>query len=394
MVSLQGRPTGTPRRQSTTLTLLQQRRHPVYTRVVPPLIIRETEFTLNTRPAPRPDQQKLVVYGVFKAMGDLLCALPVVKHELQSGTKVVLVVFPQLLSFLDLIEFGPLREDLTLHVLPSKITPSTLPRLLRSLSRYAPDIVWISPHAPGPASSWKVPLLFWLARRLYWHNATLAGLQSERFSHLFDRRIPVDRRLPFLRREWTGYSLIQIGQLPAQPPTIRFKDAIQNARLLPPAYDLLIHPGAGAINRKWPLTHYPALLQHLPAELRIAVLGLPQDIAAMQSVLPDDRQIDYFTGSLADAITRIATCRVALTMDSGNAFFAQILNVPAVALFGASDPANVIGLEGPVQPLFEQKFSCQPCGRTQCQYQDVMCMSTLTPNRVAERIRQLLVENP
>ncbi len=327
-------------------------------------------------------------------MGDLLSALPVVKHELQSGTKVVLVVFPQLLSFLDLIEFGSIRENLTLHVLPPRITPRTLPALLHSLSRYVPDIVWISPHAPGPASSWKVPLLFWLARRLYWRKATLAGLESERFSHLFDKRIPVDRRLPFLRREWTGFSLVQIGQLPTQPPPIRFKDAIQNARLQPPAYDLLIHPGAGAINRKWPLTHYPALLQHLPTELRIAVLGLPQDIAAMQSVMPKDRQIDFFTGSLADAIIRIATCRVALTMDSGNAFFAQVLNVPAIALFGASDPANVIGFEGSVQPMFEQQFSCQPCGRTRCRYQDVMCMSTLTPHRVAERIRQLLAENP
>jgi heptosyltransferase-2 len=264
------------------------------------------------------------------------------------------------------------------------------------MSQLSPAAIWISPHAPAPASSWKIPLLLWVVKRRYWPKARLGGATSERMSRLFDVRVPVDRSLPFARREWNGYCrfralALNAGSPPASPSPVRFIDSIQRLRLQAPAVDLLIHPGAGAANRRWPLRHYPKLVARIPAEYRIAVLGLPEDVAALQTVLPKDRGITYLTGSLEESIMAIASARVALTMDSGPAFFAKALGVTAVALFGASDPANVIGSDGSVTPCYRRKWPCQPCGRPVCSQTSLLCMESLEPELVARELLRLLL---
>src|SRR3989442_1643181 len=81
--------------------------------------------------------------------------------------------------------------------------------------------------------------------------------------------------------EWVAYSRLgdEFKQFPGFPP---FIDSIPVHKKHPPAYDLLIAPGANAINRLWPLPHYVSLVQMIPSEYRIAVVGLPSDIERMR----------------------------------------------------------------------------------------------------------------
>jgi heptosyltransferase-2 len=337
------------------------------------------------------NDSRTVVYGAFKGMGDLLSALPVILSELSSGTTVVLLIFPQILQFIDLINFGPNRSRLQICPLPVSGGLRSLREFFGRMSRLSPDAIWISPHAPAPASSWKIPLLLWVVKHRYWPLAALGGADTERMAWLFNVRVPADRKLPFARREWTAYFGFRGGGAPALPPTVAFIESIQQSRLRTPAYDLLIHPGAGAANRRWPLRHYPRLVERIPTEYRIAVLGLPEDVAALQTVLPKDRGITFLTGSLEQSIMAIASARVALTMDSGPAFFAKALGVAAVALFGASDPANVIGFDGTVAPSYLKKWPCQPCGSPTCSQKSVLCMESLEPETVARELLRLLL---
>jgi ADP-heptose:LPS heptosyltransferase len=335
-------------------------------------------------------KRTVVLYGAFKGMGDLICAAPVIASELNAGVGVILLVFPQLRDFVDLIEFGPNRKRLQTIVLPVPGTFRGITEFLRQMATLSPDLVWYSPHAPHVVSSWKIPLLLWITTRRYWPAATVAGADSERLSWLFDVRVPVDRRLPYGVREWTAYTRLDDARSPRRQPTIAFKDSIQRSRQLPRAYDILIHPGAGAENRKWPLQRYAELLNHVPAGYRIAVIGLPQDIAALQAVLPTDREILYSSGSIEDAITAIAGARVALTMDSGTMFFANVLGVPTVTLFGPSDPAAVIPSSAKAVQVYEVKWPCQPCGSTRCSQRAVYCMNSIEPERVAREVLGLL----
>ncbi|HZW91425.1 MAG TPA: glycosyltransferase family 9 protein [Candidatus Eremiobacteraceae bacterium] len=337
-------------------------------------------------------KQKTIVYGAFKAMGDLLNAAPVIASQLNAGHRVKLLLFPNpaLEEFSHLIDFGSNHENLEVVHLPVSGHFSDFQKFFSRMRRIQPDLVWISPHAPGPSSSWKIPLLLWFTKKLFWRETTtLAGAESERLSVLFDVQVRVDRNLPMMEREWVAFSMLGNGRATAFH-AVTFVEAIGKCREEQPKYDLLIHPGANAPNRTWPYDRFGAVVCMIPEKYRVAVLGLPQELELMRTALPPDRGIQFLTGTLQEAISAIARARVVLAMDSGAAHFAQVLHVPTVALFGKSDPQTIISREGSVMPIYERKFPCQPCGRAVCSQPEVYCMNTITAETVANALRRQL----
>lgn len=336
------------------------------------------------------DSRQTVVYGAFKGMGDLLCAVPAITWELGQGSSVVLLVFPQLpREFLELVDFGPNRAALRVSELPTPARPGNMRRFFAEMSRLTPSFVWVSPHCPAPVASWRIPLLMAIVKRLYWRGSVLGGAESEPLSRLFDVRVPVDRKLPFAEREWSGYSQLR-KSADSFPPRAALREPLMRGRSEPPLYDLAICPGAGALNRSWPAEHFASLVRLIPTDYRIAVVALARDAAALKRVLPVDRPIQFCSGSLEQAIRALARSRVAFTMDSGPMFFSRALGVPAVSLFGASDPANVIGYATSVVPLYERTCPRQPCGSARCSQKSVICMESIDPASVAGRVLDLL----
>lgn len=337
------------------------------------------------------EARKTIVYGAFKGMGDLLCAAPVIASELSRGHVIKLLLFPgpALSGFVELLDFGHNRHNLSWFQLP--VSGSLTKRLsfLRQMASFQAELVWISPHASREASSWKIPLLLWLVKSFCWPRAVLVGAWDERLSTLFDIKVPVDRSLPLALREWVAYSHLGdgFGQFPGFVP---FIESVSIHKKRPPAYDLLIAPGANAANRLWPLPHYVSLVQNIPPEYRIAVVGLPGDIERMRQVLPKSRQIELLTGTLEEAIGLIAKSRVILSMDSGNVHFANALNIPGIALFGKADPASIIPETGTMRPFYEKRFPCQPCNRAHCSQPQVYCMDSIAPEAVAKALVRLL----
>lgn len=331
-----------------------------------------------------------IVYGAFKGMGDLLCAAPTIAWELNQGSRVVLLVFPQLpREFLELVDFGPNRDSLHITTLPTPARFANMKRFFTEMSLLDPAFIWISPHCPAPAASWRIPLLLTAVRRLYWPRAILGGADSEPLSRLFDVRLHVDRSLPFSEREWAGYSRLR-NSMDNPPPPAALREPIMRRRSQPPMYDLLICPGAGAQNRRWPMDRFSKLLALIPGHYRIAVSALPGDLAQMKRVLPADREIYWCSGSLEQAFLAIGSSRVVLTMDSGPMFFSRTLGVPTVSLFGASDPANVIGYESSVVPLYNRSCPCQPCGSSRCRQKSVICMEAIEPEVLAAKVLELM----
>jgi heptosyltransferase-2 len=259
---------------------------------------------------------------------------------------------------------------------------------MRTLS---PRNIWISPHAPAADSSWRVPLLLWLIKQLFWRSAVLIGAASERLSMIFDRRLHIDRTLPLPRREWAAYCELRHNTaLPEFAPSPAFITAISDVRHQPPAFDLVIHPGASAWNRIWPHEKYPVLLAALPAHWTIAFVGLPADLAAVQAAFPPGLSENYtfLVGSLQHALQIIASARRLLVMNSGTMHFAEVLGIPTVAIFGQQTPSDVIG-EGNIVPVYQVSAPCQPCGRATCNQPHLYCLTNLDPLIVARQLTQL-----
>lgn len=341
-------------------------------------------------PPPLRSAQVTVVYGAFKAMGDLLCAVPAITSELNQGSKVVLLVFPELSrEFLDLLDFGPNNAALQIVDLPTPLGLRNMRAFVTRMARLSPAFVWMSPHSPPAAASWRIPLLLAVVKRLHWKGAIMGGADSEPLSRLFDIRLPVDRNLPFAEREWASYSSFRQRSV-GPPSAVAFRESIASARSEAPKHDVAICPGAGAENRRWPAHSIASVVGLIPPQYRIALVGLPADVAAVRSLVPADRSITCCSGTLEEALRTIAHSRVALTMDSGPMFFARTLGVPAVALFGASDPANVIGHQSSVLPLYRRTCPFQPCGRAHCMQASVQCMEAHEPAGVAQELVRLL----
>jgi heptosyltransferase-2 len=349
----------------------------------------------NNFPRSQRDGQKIIVYAAFKGMGDLLNAAPVIASELSKGHLIKLLLFPgaALSEFVGLLDFGPNRRNLSSFQLPVPGGFRKIIQFLKQMASFRANLVWISPHASREASSWKIPLLLWLVKTLYWSRSILAGARDERLSVLFDLRISVDRSLPLALREWTAYSQLDdnLGQFPGFVP---FIDSITVHKSHPPTYDLLIAPGANAANRLWPLPHYVSLVQMIPSEYRIAAVGVPSDIERLRQVLPKNRQIHFLAGTLEEAIRLIARSRVVLTMDSGNVHFANALNIPGIALFGKADPTSIVPQTGTMRPVYEKKFPCQPCNSAHCSQPEVYCMNSILPETVAKALIRLLQQAP
>jgi len=339
---------------------------------------------------------KTIVYGVFKGMGDLLCAAPVVRFELDQGQTVKLLLFPgaTLSNFVELIDFGPNRHNLHLYQLPLSGGPARFLAFLRQMASFPADLVWISPHASRKASSWKIPLLLWSVKTLFWRRAMMAGASDERLSSLFDLRVPVDRCLPLAKREWTAYSQLNSGMPRNFPGFTTFIEKIQPQQGSSPLYDLLIAPSANARNRVWPLENYTSLVMLIPSNYKIAVVGLPNDIEKLQKILPKNRHIQFVSGTLEDAVRAIANTRVVLSMDSGNMHFANALHLPGIALFGKADPKSIIPLDGSMHAFYEKKFPCQPCESAGCSQPEVYCMNSIFPEEVAKSLTRLLKKTP
>jgi ADP-heptose:LPS heptosyltransferase len=166
---------------------------------------------------------------------------------------------------------------------------------------------------------------------------------------------------------------------------VQFLREISDRRKFPAAYDLVIHPGAMAKNRFWPATKYPALVEALPSDWKIGVLGLPEDVAALKPLLPVARGIDYRVGTLKESLQTLASARLLLVMDSGNVHFAEVLGVPAVAIFGKEDPRSILAA-GTVDPVYVKSAACQPCGLAVCSQKEIFCLTNIDPLQVAKRL--------
>jgi heptosyltransferase-2 len=339
----------------------------------------------------RPTKPELVVFGVFKGIGDLLNAAPTIADELHRGSRVVVLIFPnrQLESLLGLLDLHAICGQLAIEAIPVSFKPAGVLSFWSVLRRLDPNFIWISPHSARVSSSWKIPILLWLMRALGWRQAKLAGAESEKFSMLFDIRVPIDRHLPYADREWTAFSMAK-GYLPVQPlRPISFLSVITKRTNEFPIYDLAMHPGASTENKRWPSSYYADLLGRLPQDWRIALVGLQSEVKEIMDALSDTRQLTVVTGTLRDAIEAMARARVVLTMDSSSRHLASLLSVPVISLFGPSNFQPATRSNADAVQLSASGLSCQPCERRQCRYQIVYCMQMISPVVVAERLLQI-----
>lgn len=135
-----------------------------------------------------------------------------------------------------------------------------------------------------------------------------------------------------------------------------------------------------------------SIAAHLGAS--VAVFGAPAEAELCEAVVRNAHErgarARNFGGAtdLAGFIELASACDIFLTNDSGAMHIASALNVPTVAVFGATNPAAT-GPVGPASRVVREPVECAPCLLRECPI-DHRCMTGVTAGRVVEEALSLL----
>jgi heptosyltransferase-2 len=125
-----------------------------------------------------------------------------------------------------------------------------------------------------------------------------------------------------------------------------------------------------------------------------ALFGSKDERALCESIAEDLRRrgiaVHNFAGetTLREYIDLAAACDVYLTNDSGSMHIASALNVPTVAIFGATDHIGT-GPTGELARVVREQVECSPCLLRECPI-DHRCMKAVTAGRVVREAGELI----
>lgn len=158
---------------------------------------------------------------------------------------------------------------------------------------------------------------------------------------------------------------------------------------------LLLHPGATAASRRYPLQHWQTLLAQLRqvTALPLVLAGAPDDgpmLMALKKAAGDAcagivGHLDF--GALA---ALIAKARLLIANNSAPAHLAAAMQTPVVVVYAATNPQHTPWAV-PCRVL-RRHPSCAPCYRSLCPLPDHPCMEGIAPLQVLAAIRELLQE--
>ena len=155
----------------------------------------------------------------------------------------------------------------------------------------------------------------------------------------------------------------------------------------------VVVPGSVWPTKRWPVERYASLSRRLVAELGlgVVVVGSGAERALCARVAESDGASSLAGElSLGETAALISSARLFVGNDSGPTHVSMALDVPTVALFGPTDPAQ-FDFEG--HALVHEGLGCSACsffGGPRCRLGHWNCMLAMDVDRVFSTSRDLL----
>ncbi|MCX7193321.1 MAG: lipopolysaccharide heptosyltransferase II [Proteobacteria bacterium] len=145
--------------------------------------------------------------------------------------------------------------------------------------------------------------------------------------------------------------------------------------------------------KRWPVAYFAETAQRLHAAgYAVWLIGSNKDREVAENIValgnPTARNLCGST-DLNDAIALLSVARLVISNDSGLMHLAAALDRPMLALFGSSSPQFTPPLSA-AATVVKLDIACSPCFKRECPLGHFNCMNHLTPDRVWERIEQVI----
>lgn len=237
--------------------------------------------------------------------------------------------------------------------------------------------------------AWKAALTPWAARI------------PKRRGYAGTYRWPLLTQTRSLPREWRRRPVLERLALlvdldPWRLPAPRLRASPERGRALLRAHGgtvgpwIAIAPGAEyGPAKRWPLPSFAKLVKILEAQgWRSLVLGTERE-RALGEALAARGALDLTGRTSLDELPDLLSCVQGFVgNDSGLLHVARAVDVPAVGIFGSSDPRATAP---PGSHVVTRAVPCSPCFDPVCRYGHTMCLRDIAPAQVAERLMKIIV---
>jgi heptosyltransferase-2 len=157
---------------------------------------------------------------------------------------------------------------------------------------------------------------------------------------------------------------------------------------------ITVSSGARSPTKRWPQDKFVDLINGLPAEYKIVLIGDRQDEPVNNFISRNTRSaVLDLTGrtSILQAAALLKRSALLITNDSANLHLASYLDIPVVAIFGPTDEFKY----GPWSSKFrvaKKEIFCRPCRKAQCRYATLECLQRVSPEEVLRQVKSVLAE--
>lgn len=142
------------------------------------------------------------------------------------------------------------------------------------------------------------------------------------------------------------------------------------------------------------------LVKHHPkARLFLFGRGKNEDrlFTAWCNELPQCVYVSRHLENMHQELILMSHLDVMVSMDSSNMHMASLTATPVVSIWGATHPyAGFMGWNQPAENAIQVELACRPCsiyGNRPCRRGDMACMNMIKPERIIERIEQIINQN-
>jgi len=154
---------------------------------------------------------------------------------------------------------------------------------------------------------------------------------------------------------------------------------------------IVVIPGTTWLSKNWPTHLFAQTIQILVKDFKIvmcggkAEVGLGKEIQE-QAGVPIVNAVGK-TG-LLEMAALIEKGAVVIAGDTGPLHIAAALMVPTVSIFGPTNPATYAPL-GAGNAIVVNNLPCSFCHKVKCPKDNAICMSSITPQAVAEQVYRM-----
>lgn len=153
-------------------------------------------------------------------------------------------------------------------------------------------------------------------------------------------------------------------------------------------------PGSVGEAKRWLVAYYAETAKQLAQSgVEVWIIGGPDEKPFAKEIIEHAGQgvRDFTGGKLSDGVIALSLAGAAVANDSGLLHVSAALGVPAIGMFGPTDPAKW----APINPVAElithaPLLDCQYCMQYVCPLQHHNCMREVLPARVVESVKRAL----